>query len=29
MVYKIDPQTDRRYIEEFRRKPIGAHSPGL
>jgi hypothetical protein len=29
MVYKIDPQTDRQLIEEFRRKPIGAHSPGL
>jgi hypothetical protein len=29
MVYKIDPAHDRQYIEEFRRKPIGAHSPGL
>lgn len=29
MVYKIDPDADRAYIEEFRRKPIGAHSPGL
>jgi hypothetical protein len=29
MVYKIDPEHDRQYIEEFRRKPIGAHSPGL
>lgn len=29
MVYKIDPEADRRYIEEFRRQPIGAHSPGL
>ena len=29
MVYKIDPAEDRRYIEEFRRCPIGAHSPGL
>jgi hypothetical protein len=29
MVYKIDPQQDRQYIDEFRRKPIGAHSPGL
>jgi hypothetical protein len=27
--YRIDPATDRRYIEEFRRRPIGAHSPGL
>jgi hypothetical protein len=29
MVYKIEPQTDRQYIEEFRQQPIGAHSPGL
>lgn len=29
MVYKIDPEIDRHYIEEFRQKPIGAHSPGL
>jgi hypothetical protein len=29
MVYRIDPSHDRQYIEEFRRKPIGAHSPGL
>ncbi len=29
MVYKIDPDADRVYIEEFRQKPIGAHSPGL
>ena len=29
MVYKIDPDADRVYIEEFRSKPIGAHSPGL
>jgi hypothetical protein len=29
MVYKIDPPNDRQYIEEFRRQPIGAHSPGL
>jgi len=29
MVYKIKPEQDRQYIEEFRRKPIGTHSPGL
>ena len=29
MVYKIDPHADRQYIEEFRRCPIGRHSPGL
>jgi hypothetical protein len=29
MVYKIDPVKDRPYIEEFRRCPIGKHSPGL
>lgn len=29
MVYKIDPATDRQFIEEFRQKPIGGHSPGL
>jgi hypothetical protein len=29
MVYKIDPSNDRQYVEEFRRQPIGAHSPGL
>lgn len=29
MVYKIDPEKDRQYIEEFRRCPIGKHSPGL
>ena len=29
MVYRIDPSQDRQYIEEFRRRPIGAHSPGL
>ncbi|WP_157505445.1 hypothetical protein [Geminicoccus roseus] len=27
--YKIDPAVDRQYIEEMRKKPIGAHSPGL
>jgi hypothetical protein len=29
MAYKIDPERDRLYIEEFRRTPIGHHSPGL
>jgi len=29
MVYKINADDDRQYIEEFRKKPIGAHSPGL
>ncbi|MEQ8700863.1 MAG: hypothetical protein RLT05_30400 [Bauldia litoralis] len=29
MVYKIDADADRQYIEEFRKTPIGAHSPGL
>ena len=29
MVYKISGDEDRRYIEEFRRNPIGDHSPGL
>jgi hypothetical protein len=29
MTYKIDPAHDRQYVEEFRQKPIGAHSPGL
>lgn len=29
MGYRIDPETDRAYIEEFRRSPIGRHSPGL
>ncbi len=29
MAYRIDPEQDRQYIEEFRRRPIGTHSPGL
>jgi hypothetical protein len=29
MVYKIDPVNDRRFADEFRRNPIGSHSPGL
>ena len=29
MVYKLDPASERQFIEEFRKQPIGAHSPGL
>jgi hypothetical protein len=29
MAYRIDPEADRIYVEEFRRAPIGRHSPGL
>jgi hypothetical protein len=29
MVYKIHPDKDRQFVEEFRKCPIGAHSPGL
>jgi hypothetical protein len=29
MAYRIDPEEDRVYIEEFRRNPLGHHSPGL
>ena len=29
MAYRIDPDKDRVFIEEFRRLPIGRHSPGL
>ena len=29
MVYKINADDDRKYIEEFRKLPIGDHSPGL
>ncbi len=29
MVYKLDPDQDRPLIEEFRKRPIGPHSPGL
>jgi hypothetical protein len=29
MAYRIDPDRDRVYIDEFRRKPVGHHSPGL
>jgi branched-chain amino acid transport system permease protein len=28
-MYKIDPISDRPFVEEFRRNPIGGHSPGL
>lgn len=29
MGYRIDPDADRVYIEEFRQNPVGHHSPGL
>lgn len=29
MAYRIDPEKDRVYIDEFRQAPIGKHSPGL
>jgi hypothetical protein len=29
MNYRIDPDVDRQYVEEFRRNPVGRHSPGL
>lgn len=29
MVYKIDPSADWPFVEEFRRTPIGHHSPNL
>jgi hypothetical protein len=29
MSYRIDPNVDRVFVEEFRRCPIGRHSPGL
>jgi hypothetical protein len=29
MGYRIDPDKDRVHAEEFRRAPIGRHSPGL
>jgi len=29
MAYRIDPDRDRVYIEEFWQAPIGLHSPGL
>lgn len=27
--YRIDPKRDREFAEEFRRNPVGHHSPGL
>lgn len=27
--YKIDPDNDRQFIDEFRKNPVGRHSPGL
>jgi hypothetical protein len=29
MAYRIDPDLDRDFVEEFRRNPRGPHSPGL
>lgn len=29
MGYRIVPDQDRAYVDEFRRAPIGRHSPGL
>ena len=29
MTYRIDAQADWIYVEEFRRQPVGRHSPGL
>ncbi len=29
MAYRLDPDQDRPFVEEFRKRPIGAHSPGL
>ena len=29
MGYRIHPDRDRAYIEEFRKEPVGRHSPGL
>ena len=29
MAYKIRPQADRAYIDEFRQNPFGHHSPNL
>jgi hypothetical protein len=29
MAYKIDPDQDRVYVEEFRKNLMGHHSPGL
>jgi hypothetical protein len=29
MAYKIDPKVDREWVDEFRNRPIGPHSPQL
>jgi hypothetical protein len=29
MAYKIDPQIDREWVDEFRKRPVGPHSPQL
>jgi hypothetical protein len=29
LAYRIDPLADQIFVEEFRRCPIGRHSPGL
>lgn len=29
MAYKIDPKVDREWVDEFRKRPIGPHSPQL
>ena len=29
MAYKIDPTTDREWVDEFRKRPVGPHSPNL
>ncbi|MEM7025733.1 MAG: hypothetical protein AAF637_24600 [Pseudomonadota bacterium] len=29
MPYTIDPKTDREWVDEFRRCPVGPHSPNL
>ena len=29
MTYRIDPERDRVFVEEFRQAPVGRHSPGL
>ena len=28
-LYRIDPDIDRQFVEEFRKRPVGKHSPGL
>ncbi len=29
MAYKIDPNVDREWVDEFRKRPVGPHSPQL